>query len=219
MARRAAKKALRMRTFITTNGYPIMGIHRTKLSGQHRGFTLVELLLVIIVMTVALGLGGGVYVGTYKAMLIKKAARDVFVMAQYARIAAIENQTRVNMIFDKMNRRIVLTMLVFDPESQESENTEIRNPFCRPVTFASQVDLEGVVISDNQIDESGSDDAQEVLTFYPNGTADMAAIQVGDGKTHYSIGVSSSTGKARLVCGEATELSNMTVDLDSDENE
>ncbi|MCH7917300.1 MAG: prepilin-type N-terminal cleavage/methylation domain-containing protein [Planctomycetes bacterium] len=179
------------------------------------GFTLLELLVVLVVLSVATGLGGGLYVGTYQKLLVTRAARGIYTMAQYARVAAIEKQASMRMVFDKEQKRVWLETTQFNLRSETSEQIVVSNPFCRPVQLAPQVDLEAVLVQARRRGGDSESGARQTLTFYPDGTADTAAIQIGNGVTHYSIGISPSTGKARFVKGEAKDLGSTTIDLDA----
>ena len=58
---------------------------KVKVKAKECGFTLVEVLVVVVIIGLLGGLGGGVYIGTYKKLLVEKAARDFFLTAKYAR--------------------------------------------------------------------------------------------------------------------------------------
>ena len=45
-------------------------------------------------------------------------------------------------------------------------------------------------------------------------TAQMAVIQIGNGKTHYTIGISAATGRAKMVYGTTENIKATSVDLD-----
>ncbi len=47
-----------------------------------RGFTIIEVLVVITIIALIAGVGSGFYIGTYKRMLVEKAARDFFLAAK-----------------------------------------------------------------------------------------------------------------------------------------
>ncbi len=57
------------------------------------GFTIVEMLVVVVIIALIASVGGGIYVGTYKRMLVEKAARDFVLAAKYATIPA-ENKVK-----------------------------------------------------------------------------------------------------------------------------
>ncbi len=175
--------------------------------------TLIEILVVIVLMSLLAGLGGGMYAGSYQRLLVEKAAKGLYVTARYARVAAIEHQRPYHLMLDRENKRYWLVTIEQDPNTLEGIEQIVKNGFCRPGTLASGVDFEAIEIETIDTDDP---DAQEQtsLTFMPNGTAKTATIQVGNGKARYSIGISSATGKATLVAGEALNIHNLTIDLD-----
>ena len=60
---------------------------------------------------------------------------------------------------------------------------------------------------------TGGDEEQKVV-FLPNGSAESAVLQIGDGKTHYTVAVVAATGKATLSSGTAQEIDTVSIDLD-----
>jgi hypothetical protein len=59
----------------------------------------------------------------------------------------------------------------------------------------------------------GADEEQKVI-FLPNGSAESAVLQIGDGKSHYTVAVVAATGKATLSSGTAKEIDTVSIDLD-----
>lgn len=179
-----------------------------------QGFTLLEVLVVIVLMSLLLGLGGGLYAGSYQRMLLEKAAKDIYLMARYARVAAIESQKPHQMMFDRTNKRFWVETTEQDEDTLQSSQVMVSNSFCRPQTLPESVTFEEIgilVLFQTEADI----ESESFVTFLPNGTADTAAIQVGDGQIHYSIGVASSTGKVTLVSGTVDEIQKVTIDLDN----
>jgi Tfp pilus assembly protein FimT len=175
--------------------------------------TLIEVLVVIILISLLAGLGGGMYAGSYKRLLVEKAAKDLYVTAQYARVAAIEHQRPYHLQMNPQGRSFWVTTMAQDPNTLEAVEEIVHNSFCRPYTLPDGVDFEAIQIETIGMSES---DIEELtaLTFMPNGTAKTATIQVGNGTVHYSVGISSATGKATLLVGDATNIKNLTIDLD-----
>ena len=65
------------------------------------------------------------------------------------------------------------------------------------------------------LDEEGS---ELKISFLPNGTTQSAVVQIGDGKTHYTIAIVASTARATLYWGPAdkvTDVKNVAIDLDA----
>jgi ribosomal protein L2 len=70
--------------------------------------------------------------------------------------------------------------------------------------------------------ETTTDDEEQAIVFSPDGTAQPAVIQIGDGKTHYTISISTATGRAKMYFGAAEDLKTGTdvrigtIDLDAE---
>jgi hypothetical protein len=102
--------------------------------------------------------------------------------------------------------------------SEEAAVKLISDAYSKPTEFGGKVEFEQIkVISSLQAEsEIGDDDESKSIVFYPDGTADTAALQIGDGKNHYAVYVSAATGKAQVRLGEAEEMPVEVVDLDLD---
>ena len=174
--------------------------------------------MVIVLMSLVLGLGGGLYAESYQRMVLEKTAKDMYLMARYARIAAIESQKPYQMIFDRTNKRFWVATSEQDKETLESRRVMVSNSYCRPQTLPDKVTFEDIgIIRLSQTEASNEGETEPMVTFLPNGTADTAAIQVGDGQIHYTVAVASSTGKVTLTVGAIDEIPQVTIDLDNPE--
>ena len=191
---------------------------KIKVKAKRRGFTLAEVLAVVLVISLLASLGGGIYVGTFKRMLVEKAARSLLLTAKYARIMAIERQTQYKMHLDLTNGEFYLATTQYDEEAEQSAHIIVRDPYCKPVQFEGDVkfeDIQVTPISWETSAESGSEEEQTIV-FLPNGTADSAVIQIGDDKTHYTVSISAATGKAKVYFGTTENVTSSTVDLDAE---
>jgi prepilin-type N-terminal cleavage/methylation domain-containing protein len=188
-----------------------------KIESKHNGFTLAELLAVVAIITVLAGLGGGIYMGTYKKMLVEKAARDFILTAQYAKIMAIEKQREYKIVLDTTNNGFYLTTTQWDEESGQTEQIIVKDAFCRPVVFEGNVTLEDIQITPIGLETTvETDEEEQVIVFSPNGTAQTAVIQIGDGKTHYTMSISAATGKAKIYFGTSENVEVGVIDLDAE---
>jgi Tfp pilus assembly protein FimT len=178
------------------------------------GFTIAELLAVIVLISLIGVIGGGIYVGSYRRMLVEKAAYDILLAAKYARIIAIEKQKPCRMEFDLENNGFQLTLAGFDDQIRQSQYVTISDLYFKPVQFNRDVKFEDIQIiafgSQNQTD----DQEHTEIVFQPNGTAQFAVITVGDGKTSYTVSISAATGKAKMYSGTAENVQFGFVDLD-----
>jgi len=184
-------------------------------NGPHgRGFTIIELMLVVSIIALLAGASGAMYFGTYKRMLVEKAAKEVLLAAKYARVIAVEKQTRCKMMLDDTNNSFLLTVAGTDSQAPGAENV-ITNEYSKPRQFAGDVKFEQIEITSRA--RTGDGAAEGVIIFRPNGTADMAVLQIGDGKNHCTVYISAATGKGRIESGEAMETGLEVLDLDVEE--
>jgi len=190
---------------------------KVKVKTKRCGFTLAEVLVVVIVISLLAGLGGGIYVGTHKRMLVEKAARDFVLTAQYARIMAIEKQRQYKIQLDAANNGFLLATTQLDEEGGQTEQVIVRNSFCRPVEFEGEVMFEDIQITPIGLQTTTEDDEEEqTIVFSPNGTAQSAVIQIGDGKTHYTVSIFAATGKAKVYFGTSEDVEIGFIDLDAE---
>lgn len=180
-----------------------------------KGFTLVEVLVVVALVALFASVGRGIYVGTYKSMLVKKAARDLFLAAKYARILAIEEQRQCSVQLDSENNRFVVMIEKAGENGEENKQVIVKNSYCKPVEFGGDVKFEVIEIKSVNPLELWGIDEQKVIVFSPDGTAQTAVIQVGDGKSHMTVEVAAATGKAKLRAGLAKDVKTRTIDLDN----
>jgi type II secretion system protein H len=180
-------------------------------SGRAGGFTLVELLVVVAIITLIGGLSGGLYVKSYQKLLVEKAARQFLLTVRYARIVAVEKQRPYELEMDAQEQTFALTTTQWNEQMGQSEKIIVRNYYCRPVKFEGSVTFEDVQMTD------GTAEPEEGLriVFKPNGSAASAVVQIGDGNYHYTVSVAAATGKAVLYAGPMTESKPASIDLDT----
>ncbi len=184
---------------------------------MQRGFTIPEVLLVVLVIGLITGAGTGLYVGTFKSMKVKKGVQDFLLTAQYARIMAMEQQTPYRMELDLANQGFWLTTLQWDEDSEQVELQIVRDVFCKPVQFEGEVIFEDVVIVPNDWEVESESEDQQTIVFSPDGTAQSTVVQIGNGTTHYAISISAATGRAKAYFGTIENVKVMTTDLDIEE--
>ena len=179
-----------------------------------RGFTIPEVLLVVLIIGLITSAGTGLYVGTFRSMQVKKAAVDFLLTARYARIMALERQTQCTLELDMVNQAFMVTTLRWDEANQERMLETVRDPYCRPVQFEGEVQFEVADVTPGQWEAEQSGEEAKTITFNGNGTAQEAIVQIGNGKTHYTISIDAPTGRARMYSGTVEKVKVTTTDLD-----
>ena len=185
-----------------------------------RGFTLVEILAVIVLICMLAGAAGGIYFGTYQRRLLEKSASDLLLSAKYARTVAVEKQKPCRMYLDQNseNHRVYLAIDTFDQQTDSTEEKIIKNQFYKPAALAGNLKFEAVVIKPSRpLTEEHNHENNNVIVFTPDGAADAALVQIGDGERHYVLVVSAATGRGTLSFGEADSLEINTDSIDLDE--
>ncbi len=185
---------------------------------RKRGFTITEMLFVVLIIGLISSAGTGLYVGTFKKLRVQRAAYDFLLTAKYGRIMAIEQQSRYTMMLDAAGNGFLLTTLRWDEENEQASEQVVRDPYCKPVQFEGDVMFEDVQIAPDGLETEyeSEDEQQQSIVFSPNGTAQLAVVQIGDGRTHYTISISAATGRAKIYYGTAENVKATTTDLDAE---
>jgi len=169
---------------------------------------------VVAIIAMVAGLGGSYSIGTYKRLVVEKTARQLLVMATYARIMAIEQQRAYELQLDAGNRGFLLATTAENPQTGAMERIIVKDYYCRPVEFEGDVKFEDVQLTMMTGEESQGTDQEQKVVFLPNGSAESAILQIGDGKSHYTVAVVAATGKATLYAGTVKDIEMVSIDLD-----
>ncbi len=154
------------------------------------GFTLIELLVVIVIMTILTGISAGIFTGANKKLEVQKASNSLLMMAQYARMSAVEQQRAYKLYIDNANHEFYLVTTLFDEESETAEEIVIQESLCAPVVLEGSVIIEDVRVLSNDYDTARMPNNMYVIAFSPDGTSQSAVVQIGDNeKTHYTLSV------------------------------
>jgi hypothetical protein len=120
------------------------------------------------------------------------------------------------MELDLANKGFYLTTVLWDEESGRAQQEIVKNFYCKPVQFQGDVVFEAVQIVPSGWETESVNEEQQTISFSPNGTAQSSVVQIGDGKTHYSISISPATGRAKMFFGTAENVKVGTTDLDAE---
>lgn len=146
------------------------------------------------------------YAQTWRHWSLRQNARQLYLAARYARVLAISSQQPCQLIIDRQNGAFYVAQ-----ESAESKQVEIVSGlWSRPVTLAEAVTFERVVSAGL----GGAEEAASAITFRPDGSADAAMVQVGNGDRHFTVQISAATARATLLEGAVESYVPDQIDLD-----
>jgi len=189
-------------------------ISREGLRFRRGGFTVAELMVVVVIIVLLASAMGGYYVGTYKRILVESVAKEIMLAAKYARLIAVEKQSSCRLILDEREKSFCLMTKSFGEGTDQTEQAVVSNAYTKPGRLEGDVVFEEVNVASAAGTNTGSRQRQWMVVFRPDGTADTAVIQVGDGKNHYTVYISAATGKAKVEFGVAGDSVIEIVDLD-----
>ena len=189
-------------------------ISRNCFGGRRGGFTVVELMVVVALIVMLASAMGGYYVGTYKRMQVEDVARQIMLAAKYARLIAVEKQSSCRLVMDEKEKSFCLMREDFQEDESQTGQAVVSNSYTKPGRLEGDVVFEKVEVASSGQTDAVSREGRSMVVFRRDGTADMAVIQVGDGKNHYTVYISAATGKAKVESDVAGESSIDIVDLD-----
>lgn len=182
-------------------------------SVRRAGFTLTELLAVVLIITLIAGAGGGIYMAGYQKRQIESAARQLLLAAKYARVLAVDYQTQCTLHFDMAEQRFFLSVTEVNDETGAFEQRIIQNQYAKPVTLEPPIRFEVTEMNINDTEPSPPVSENKQIVFYPDGRAQATMIRIGDERNTYTAVVSAATGRMTLYEGN-TEPEKETIDLD-----
>ena len=188
-------------------------INKTK--NKHNGFTLIELLVVISLISLIASLSGSRLVGAFERLKLDKTANDLLLTAQYARVTAIEKQQQYKLYLDTKNNEFYLVTPIFDETNGYMGEEIVQDTYCKPVTLENDIQFEDVEITPIGLETNNLTSDLSVIVFSPDGTAQTALVQIGNGQMHYTLSVIAATGKVKLSPGTIDNVRITTVDLDA----
>ena len=173
------------------------------------GFTIVELLAVVLVIGLLASMVGGRYVGSYRKGQAAKAARELVLACQYGRMVALEYQRVCKLKMDRETKQFYLTIFQYDELTGQFDEQLIQNWYSKPVTLEGDVSFQDIQVTRGGHVVRDS----EAVHFFANGSSEGALIRVGDDRFTYTVKVSAGTGRVSMHEG-APEFAAEVLDLD-----
>jgi type II secretion system protein H len=185
--------------------------------GSRRGFTLIELMVVLMILVLLAALTAPSFVRQYHEAKLKSAVRDLVGLMQYARSQAVVEGTTYRLNIDRDGGRVWVTY--YDIQADQTNNREPVYAEDESVLGASRKLPEGVTIREIQLGDEAlsqlSDEAlQEIgdvrgqlneegtpyIAFSPRGTTDGARILLeNDYEDQLAVSLDAITGRTQVL--------------------
>jgi len=137
---------------------------------QNNGFTLIEILLVIIIIGIVLGLAVPNFSKGYSRFQLDKTADDLLECSRWAQAMAIGQERAYALSFSEDHRSYGLVRAKINDEINGQINEDLDQDSFEPV--------KGALGRMHTIPATVTLDAQDRIEFYPDGTIDQATIEL-----------------------------------------
>jgi len=161
-----------------------------------RGFTLVELCVVVLLIVTLTAVAAPSFAGFWQASQARNCAWQVAALAHRARDYAISRAVRVALQYDETQGRFLLTAEV-ENASDPADFQQLQLAGAQPVTIPDAVTNVAVTV------ENGQAGPDLPIVFFPDGQALAAHILLTGSQGAWSVNVVPLTGQAKVVEGDA----------------
>jgi prepilin-type N-terminal cleavage/methylation domain-containing protein len=188
-----------------------------------RGFTLIELMIVMVLAGILIAVVGPRVTGGLLGLTTRTAALKTAAMLRYARSIAVNSGCGYHVVFDGTKRRVILLQArqddefasssidtdmdegwfdrdddVSEPEEADFDRMRASEPEKKIYLLPDGVFFENVIIDDVDSEDLG-DEMIMMLTFQPNGMSLGASITIADERERrYFITVEPVIGSVRV---------------------
>jgi prepilin-type N-terminal cleavage/methylation domain-containing protein len=138
-----------------------------------RGFTLLEILIVLVIVTLLIGIAIPNFRGAFEQTKLESASRNLATTFGTAQHLSVIHRLMFQIKFDLNNREYQIV-----PESGFLKENEDLPDFARRRKLPDGVKFGSVTISTPGSPETGG--GLEYLAFYPNGSSDGATLTIYD---------------------------------------
>ncbi len=129
------------------------------------GFTLIEIIVVLTMLSVAIALISPYFGRLSKNVELKAAVKKVSTILRYYRSEAVQKGRVYQVVFDTDTREIRVRPVETDEEGDEGQISEKENPGEKEKYFVP----EGIHVKEIKISSSQYPSEFPVIEFYPNG--------------------------------------------------
>jgi len=168
----------------------------SKFNIQRGGFTLVEVILVVVISLILLGVSLPHFAHTYKGSKLRSAARTVNRMARYARSMAILRETTMSIVLDEGTMEIYLggstQTSTNEADGELDQDVLKRLGYVEGEASSGNISIEkeihrflpeGIEVAGFEKDWAEDEDGIEginIVNYYSNGQSDWFILELGD---------------------------------------
>ena len=162
------------------------------LTAQARGFSLIELMIVLVIMTLVLGLAGPRVAKQMAVLHLRTTAKQLAASLRWARSQALSTGKTYNAVFDCGGERFIISdyaaFLEIDPlnpaqspndQGAPDSSAEARKPTLKIFELPDDIFISRVEIGE-VIDANPGKESIYQLTFFPDGTSMGGEIRIAD---------------------------------------
>ena len=145
------------------------------------------------------------YAQTWPHWALRQNAQQFYLTARYARVLAIESQRACELVIDPSSKMYYIVQV----DEGNEEAVRVSSMWHRPRKLDDSVSFDRVIAI-----QTGTAGGVGGITFRPDGSADAAMIQLGNGQRYYTVQISAATARATLNAGMAEVYEPDQIDLD-----
>lgn len=167
--------------------------------------------MVIVIIGVLGGMALPQLAGAWGSASLRASARDLLLAARYAHDYAVTRRVRCRLVLLPAEARYRIDAEAVDEQGAQAGFAPLTTPQGRARKLGDNVRIEPHSI------DNDSDPSQLQITFEPTGEATAAVIGLTDaplGRTHWTLRIAPSTGRAELLEGRAVQWIDDREDLD-----
>ncbi|MCC6682019.1 MAG: GspH/FimT family pseudopilin, partial [Phycisphaeraceae bacterium] len=175
------------------------------------GFTLVEILVVIVIISVLSGMIMPQLSGQRGSAEMRSAAIQLYTAARYAHEQAVLRSNTVRLLFDTIDNSYRIQVENPEAEDESEPFEDITTGPIKPTKLPDSLQFGSLLIEPVQ----RSVTPEIAICFYSDGSADPAAIEITDGRRSRSLLVFPYTGRCEMIDGTTLQTPSEREDLDA----
>lgn len=153
---------------------------------RQRAFTLIEIILVVIVLSIIAGFAVPSFSKTYAYIQLQRSAQDLAYLMRYAQSRAVTKNTTVRLQFaEDFSAYWLVEKIKDEEEAEEEEFQRISSRLGRACKIPSGLKIE-------------MEEETDALGFYPDGSIDKKAINLCNEKTCFVVSTEEKRGDVQV---------------------